>query len=101
VRVAGDFVAVVLEETFTPAEKTLIARGGSEGIQFRSIVLRNDLTSRPVAWSKPARSPKRGKRSERAPNPVDVDPGDRLPSQCGPPPCAHGSALHFFLYASA
>jgi hypothetical protein len=47
VRVAGDFVAVVLEETFTPAEKTLIARGGSEGIQFRSIVLRNDLTSRP------------------------------------------------------
>jgi uncharacterized protein YbcI len=29
----GDLVAVVLEETFTPAEKTLIARGESEGIQ--------------------------------------------------------------------
>jgi uncharacterized protein YbcI len=33
VYVDGDFVAVVLEETFTPAEKTLIARGESEGIQ--------------------------------------------------------------------
>jgi uncharacterized protein YbcI len=29
----GDLVVVVLEETFTPAEKTLIARGESEGIQ--------------------------------------------------------------------
>jgi uncharacterized protein YbcI len=29
----GDLVAVVLEETFTLAEKTLIARGESEGIQ--------------------------------------------------------------------
>jgi uncharacterized protein YbcI len=29
----GDLIAVVLEETFTPAEKTLIARGESEGIQ--------------------------------------------------------------------
>jgi uncharacterized protein YbcI len=29
----GELVAVVLEETFTPAEKTLIARGESEGIQ--------------------------------------------------------------------
>jgi len=29
----GDLVAVVLEETFTPAEKTLIGRGESEGIQ--------------------------------------------------------------------
>ena len=29
----GDLVAVVLEETFTPAEKTLIARGESEGFQ--------------------------------------------------------------------
>jgi uncharacterized protein YbcI len=29
----ADLVAVVLEETFTPAEKTLIARGESEGIQ--------------------------------------------------------------------
>jgi uncharacterized protein YbcI len=29
----GDLVAVVLEETFTPAEKTLIARGESDGIQ--------------------------------------------------------------------
>jgi uncharacterized protein YbcI len=28
-----DLIAVVLEETFTPAEKTLIARGESEGIQ--------------------------------------------------------------------
>jgi uncharacterized protein YbcI len=28
-----DLVVVVLEETFTPAEKTLIARGESEGIQ--------------------------------------------------------------------
>lgn len=26
-----DFVAVVLEETFTPAEKTLIARGEADG----------------------------------------------------------------------
>jgi uncharacterized protein YbcI len=33
VYVDGDLVAVVLEETFTPAEKTLIARGESEGIQ--------------------------------------------------------------------
>ena len=29
----GDLIAVVLEETFTPAEKTLISRGESEGIQ--------------------------------------------------------------------
>jgi uncharacterized protein YbcI len=29
----GDLVAVVLEETFTPAERTLIGRGESEGIQ--------------------------------------------------------------------
>jgi|SRR5215217_2447791 len=29
----GDLIAVVLEETFTPAEKHLIARGESEGIQ--------------------------------------------------------------------
>jgi uncharacterized protein YbcI len=29
----GDLVAVVLEETFTPAEKTLIERGESDGIQ--------------------------------------------------------------------
>jgi uncharacterized protein YbcI len=29
----GDLLAVVLEETFTPAEKTLIARGESDGIQ--------------------------------------------------------------------
>jgi len=29
----GDFLAVVLEETFTSAEKTLIARGEAEGIQ--------------------------------------------------------------------
>jgi uncharacterized protein YbcI len=29
----GDLVVVVLEETFTPAEKTLIARGESQGIQ--------------------------------------------------------------------
>jgi uncharacterized protein YbcI len=28
-----DLVAVVLEETFTPAEKTLIGRGEAEGIQ--------------------------------------------------------------------
>ena len=28
-----DFLAVVLEETFTPAEKTLIERGQAEGIQ--------------------------------------------------------------------
>jgi uncharacterized protein YbcI len=33
VHVDGDLVVVVLEETFTPAEKTLIARGESEGIQ--------------------------------------------------------------------
>jgi uncharacterized protein YbcI len=33
VYVDGDLVAVVLEDTFTPAEKTLIARGESEGIQ--------------------------------------------------------------------
>jgi uncharacterized protein YbcI len=33
VYVDGDFIAVVLEETFTPAEKTLIARGESDGIQ--------------------------------------------------------------------
>src|SRR3954470_14784838 len=33
VYVDGDLVAVVLEETFTPAEKTLIARGESDGIQ--------------------------------------------------------------------
>jgi uncharacterized protein YbcI len=33
VYVDDDLVAVVLEETFTPAEKTLIARGESEGIQ--------------------------------------------------------------------
>jgi len=33
VYVDGDLIAVVLEETFTPAEKTLIARGESEGIQ--------------------------------------------------------------------
>jgi hypothetical protein len=26
-----DFLAVILEETFTPAEKTLIARGGPPG----------------------------------------------------------------------
>jgi uncharacterized protein YbcI len=30
---SGDFLAVVLEETFTPAEKTLIARGEADGIQ--------------------------------------------------------------------
>jgi len=29
----GDLIAVVLEETFTAAEKTLIARGEAEGIQ--------------------------------------------------------------------
>jgi uncharacterized protein YbcI len=29
----GDLLAVVLEETFTPAEKTLIGRGEAEGIQ--------------------------------------------------------------------
>jgi uncharacterized protein YbcI len=29
----GDVVVVVLEETFTPAEKTLIARGEAESIQ--------------------------------------------------------------------
>jgi uncharacterized protein YbcI len=33
VYVDGDLVAVVLEETFTAADKTLIARGESEGIQ--------------------------------------------------------------------
>jgi uncharacterized protein YbcI len=33
VYVDGDLIAVVLEETFTLAEKTLIARGESEGIQ--------------------------------------------------------------------
>jgi uncharacterized protein YbcI len=31
--ISDDLVVVVLEETFTPAEKTLIARGESEGIQ--------------------------------------------------------------------
>jgi uncharacterized protein YbcI len=31
--VNDDLVVVVLEETFTPAERTLIARGESEGIQ--------------------------------------------------------------------
>jgi uncharacterized protein YbcI len=30
---SGDVIVVVLEETFTPAEKTLIARGEAEGIQ--------------------------------------------------------------------
>jgi uncharacterized protein YbcI len=29
----GDFLAVVLEETFTPAEKTLVARGEADGVQ--------------------------------------------------------------------
>ena len=29
----GDLIVVVLEETFTPAERTLIARGEPEGIQ--------------------------------------------------------------------
>ncbi len=29
----GDIVVVVLEETFTPAERTLISQGQSEGIQ--------------------------------------------------------------------
>jgi len=29
----GDLIAVVLEETFTPAERTLIARGEADGIQ--------------------------------------------------------------------
>jgi uncharacterized protein YbcI len=29
----GDLLAVVMEETFTPAEKTLIERGESDGIQ--------------------------------------------------------------------
>jgi uncharacterized protein YbcI len=29
----GDLLAVVLEETFTPAERTLIERGESDGIQ--------------------------------------------------------------------
>ena len=29
----GNFLAVVLEETFTPAEKTLIERGEADGIQ--------------------------------------------------------------------
>jgi uncharacterized protein YbcI len=31
--VSGELVVVVLEETFTPAERTLIARGEAEGIQ--------------------------------------------------------------------
>ena len=31
--IVEDLVAVVLEETFTPAEKTLIARGEAESIQ--------------------------------------------------------------------
>ena len=30
---AGDVLAVLLEETFTPAEKTLIERGEADGIQ--------------------------------------------------------------------
>jgi len=39
----GDVVVVVLEETFTPAERTLISQGQSEGIQdirrnFQSIM---------------------------------------------------------------
>jgi len=29
----GDLIAVVLEQTFTPAERTLIARGEADGIQ--------------------------------------------------------------------
>ena len=29
----GDLLVVVLEETFTPAERTLIARGEADGIQ--------------------------------------------------------------------
>ena len=29
----GDLIAVVLEETFTPAEKTLISRNEAEGVQ--------------------------------------------------------------------
>src|SRR5215212_7396788 len=33
VYVDGDLICVVLEETFTPAEKTLIARGEGDGIQ--------------------------------------------------------------------
>src|SRR5918998_4913268 len=33
VYVDGDLIAVVLEETFTPAEKTLIGRGEADGIQ--------------------------------------------------------------------
>jgi uncharacterized protein YbcI len=33
VYVDADLLAVVLEETFTPAEKTLIGRGEAEGIQ--------------------------------------------------------------------
>ena len=33
VYVDGDLIAVVLEETFTPAERTLIARGEADGIQ--------------------------------------------------------------------
>jgi uncharacterized protein YbcI len=33
VRVDGDVIVVVLEETFTPAERTLIERGEAEGIQ--------------------------------------------------------------------
>ena len=31
--IEGDLVVVVLEETFTPAEKTLIGRGEADGIQ--------------------------------------------------------------------
>ena len=31
--VSGDVVTVVLEETFTPAEKTLIARGEAQGVR--------------------------------------------------------------------
>ena len=33
VYIDGDLIAVVLEETFTPAEKTLIGRGEADGIQ--------------------------------------------------------------------
>ena len=33
VRVDADVIVVVLEETFTPAERTLIERGEAEGIQ--------------------------------------------------------------------
>ena len=31
--ISGDLVAIVLEETFTPAEKTLIERGEAEGVR--------------------------------------------------------------------